>query len=57
MNKTTSGLKVSENDHQVIRPNQRRFIPNYTHWSFLVSWADFTQFNPTPPYHYNKQWF
>ena len=51
MNKTTNGFKVRTNDHQVIHRNQRRFIPNYTHRSFFVPLVDFTQFNPTPPYH------
>ena len=57
MNKTTSGFKVRKSDHQVIHRNQRRFIPNYTQMSFFVPWVDSTQFNPTPPFHQNKQWF
>ena len=36
MNKTTSGLKVKKNDHQVIHRNQWRFIPNHTHRFFCT---------------------
>ena len=51
INKTTSVLRVRKNNQQAIHRNQWRFIQNYTHTSFFVSWVDFTQFNLTPLYH------